>query len=564
MAKTRNRIVVVGGVACGPKAAARARRCDPHAEITVVEEGKFVSYAGCGLPYYISGAIKKRDALFARTPRYFRNVSDIVVLTGTRAEAIDRARHTVQVLNLEDQQRTTLDYDKLVLATGASPVVPPIPGRDLTGIHTVKEVRDADEILSLVTSQGARHAVIVGAGLIGMEMTEVLTERGQEVTLVEALDSVLPAALDEEIASVLASHLVRKGVQLRLGEKVVRFEGTGGAVRRAVTEKATLEADIAIVAIGIRPNVKLAKEAGLELGPTGAIAVNQYLQTNDPDIYAGGDCIENTDLLTGARVFVPMGSTANKHGRVIGTNITGGREIFPGVLGTTVVKVFDYNVGRVGLGEKQARQAGFDAITALVPALDRAHYYPGAHDILLKIIADRKTGRILGGQGVGRGDVAKRIDVLATILSFKGTVDTVANLDLGYAPPYDAAMDPLHNAVNVIRNKLSGLAQGLTPAQVKAKLARKEDFILLDVREEKEWKRWRIEAPQVRLMPETRLRNQASELSRDKEIVVMCRRGVRAYKAQRTLEGAGFQNVKFMEGSMAAWPYEVFGEETEE
>ena len=564
MTSRSNRIVVIGGVACGPKAAARARRCDPHAEITIIEEGKFVSYAGCGLPYYISGAIKKRDALFARTPEYFRNVSNIAVLTGTRAEAIDRARHKVEVLNLADQRRTTLDYDRLVLATGASPIVPPIQGRDLAGIHTVKEVSDADEILSLVTSQGARKAVVVGAGLIGMEMTEVLTERGLKVTLVEALDSVLPAALDEEIASVLASHLVRKGVEVRLGEKVVRFEGMGGAVRKAVTEKATVEAAIVIVAIGIRPNVKLAKEAGLELGPTRAIAVNQYLQTSDPDIYAGGDCVENTDLLSGAKVFVPMGSTANKHGRVIGTNVTGGREVLPGVMGTCVVKAFDYNVGRVGLGEKQARDAGFDTITALVPALDRAHYYPGAHDILLKLIADRKTGRILGGQGVGRGDVAKRIDVLATILSFKGTVDTVANLDLGYAPPYDAAMDPLHNAVNVIRNKLSGLAQGLTPAQVKAKLDRREDFILLDVRDEKEWNGWRIEAPQVRLIPESRLRNKADELPRDKEVVVLCRRGVRAYKAQRTLQGAGFQNVKFMEGSMAAWPYEVFGEEPEE
>jgi rhodanese-related sulfurtransferase len=312
------------------------------------------------------------------------------------------------------------------------------------------------------------------------------------------------------------------------------------------------------LAVGVRPDVRLANEAGLELGPTGAIAVNQYLQTSDPDIYAGGDCVENTHLLTGNKVFAPMGSTANKHGRVIGTNVTGGGELFPGVLGTIVMKVFDYNVGGTGLGEKQARDAGFDVITALVPAPDRAHYYPDARDILLKLISDRKTGRVLGGQAVGRGEVAKRIDVLATIISLGGTVDVLANLDLGYAPPYNAAMDPLHNAANVIRNKLSGLGHSMTPAQVRAKLDAGEDFILLDVRDQEEWNSWRIEAPQVKLVPQSQLRDNVGELSRHKDIVTLCRRGVRAYQAQRTLEGAGFHRVNFMEGSLTAWPYEVF------
>lgn len=556
-----NRIVIVGGNACGAKAAARARRCDPHAKITILEQGRLVSYAGCGLPYYISGVIKERNSLLARTVEYFKDVNDVDVLIGNRAEAIDRAGHTVKVLDLATHQYSILEYDSLVMATGASPVMPPIPGRELAGIHMLKEVADADDILSLVTSGSVRKAAVIGAGLIGMEMAEVLAGRGLKVTLVEALDSVLPALLDKEMALFLASRLARKGIDLKLGDGVVRFEGEAGLVRRTITRRETLETDTVIVAVGVRPNVELARKAGLDLGATGAIAVNEHLQTSDGDIYAGGDCVENTHLLTGGKVFAPMGSTANKHGRVIGANITGGDETFAGVLGTSVVKVFEYNVGRVGLGEKQAQDAGFDVVAALVPGLDRAHYYPGARDILLKLIADRRSRRILGGQAVGQGDVAKRIDVLATTLTYGGTVDELANLDIAYAPPYNAALDVLHNAANVIRNKLSGIAQGVTPAQVKAKLDNREDFILLDVRNHDEWDSWRVDAPQVRLAPLPGLREKMDELPQDKEIVTLCRRGVRAYQAQKLLEGAGFQDVRFMEGSMAAWPYEVVGEE---
>jgi len=561
--KTSQRIVVIGGVACGPKAAARARRRDPSASITIIDEGSLVSYATCGLPYYVSGAVAKRSALLVRSVADFKNVASIDVLLQTRAEAIDRSAHRVHLVSAATGQTSTLEYDKLVIATGSGPVLPNIEGRQLGGIFSVKDVANADAILAWVTTAGVKKAVVVGAGLVGIEMAEVLMTRGLEVTVVEALGRLLPGALDEEISAILARQLGRKGLTLRLNERVLEFEGDEGRVRRVVTAGGTLDADIVIVAIGVRPNVALARAAGLSLGATGGIAVNEMLQTSDPDIYAGGDCVENTHLVSGAKVLAPMGSTANKHGRVIGTNVTGGRETFPGVLGTTVVKALDYHIGRTGLGEEAARAAGFDVVTALVPGSDRVTYYPGAHDILLKVIADARTGRLLGGQGMGRGDLVKRIDVLAAAITFGGTVDALANVDLGYAPPYNTPLDPLHSAANVVRNKMAGMAEGVTPAQVKAKLDAGEDFVLLDVRSQKEWGTWRLETPQVCLIPQDQLQQRLGELPKDKPIVTTCRAGARAYQAALALKGAGFRRVQFAEGSLIAWPYDCFGGERE-
>lgn len=554
-----NRIVVVGGVACGPKAAARARRCDPEAKITIIEEGSLVSYAGCGIPYYVSGVVQKRNALLVRTVKDFKSIADIDALVETRVESIDRQAHRLSMVNVANGQASILEYDKLVLATGANPVRPPIEGRELAGIYAVKDVSDADRILAWFADLPVRKAVIVGGGLIGMEMLEVLSTRGMEVTVVEALDHILPGALDAEIAMPVEKYLRRKGIDLRLGERVAKFEGADGRVRRVITSKSSLDADIVIMAIGVRPNVKLAKDAGLAIGPTGAIAVNEYLQTSDPDIYAGGDCVENKNLLTGAPMFAPMGSTANKHGRVIGTNVTGGRETFPGVLGTTIVKVLEFNIGRTGLGEREARAAGFDVVTSLAPETDRPGYFPGSRDIMLKLIVDRKSGRVLGAQGAGKGELAKRIDVMATAITFGADVESLVNIDLAYAPPYNTPQDPVHHAGNVVRNKLAGMAEGITPAQLKAKLDAGEDFHLLDVRTPMEFEKWRIDCPQVRHVPQNALLAQAADLPRGKEIIIICRGGTRAYQAARILKRAGFGNIKFVEGSMVCWPFECLG-----
>jgi NADPH-dependent 2,4-dienoyl-CoA reductase/sulfur reductase-like enzyme/rhodanese-related sulfurtransferase len=556
-----NRIVIIGGVACGPKAAARARRCDPGALITIIEEGNLVSYASCGLPYYVSGVIQRRNALLVRSAQDFKSISDVNVMLGTRVEKIDRASRQLQVTNLATGQVSVVPYDKLVVATGANPVRPPFEGGGLGGIFSVKDVSDADSILAWVTPLQKGKAVIIGAGLIGVEMADVLTARGLAVTIVEALPSVLPGMLDAEVAAPLAKYMVKKGVDLRLGQKVLRFEGEEGKVKRVITEKGDIETDVVVLAIGVRPNVKLAREAGLALGPTGAIAVNDRMQTSDPDIYAGGDCVENRHLVTGAAAFVPLGSTANKHGRVIGSNVTGKHETFPGIVGTGIVKVFDYSVGRTGLGEVEALAKGYDVVTALVGGADHASYMPGVKDVLVKLIADRKTGRVLGGMGAGKGELAKRIDVLATAITFGATVDSLAALDLAYAPQFNNALDILHGAATAIKNKIDGLVESVSPVQVKGMMDSGEDFILLDVRSQKEWDVWRIESGQGKLVPQPVLSSRLEELPRDKMIVATCRGGTRAYQSARMLRGAGFAGVKYLEGGVIAWPFEAFGGE---
>ncbi len=556
----QSNLVIIGGTACGPKAAARARRCDPQARITIVEQGEDLSTATCGLPYYISGLIDSQSDLVARKPDFFRDVMNMEILTHTKALAVDRNAREVEILSLETNRVSTLEYDKLVLATGSIPAVPDLEGRHLRGIFTLTKIKDANAIRSLISPHEIKKATIIGAGLIGLEMAEAFVSQGLEVTVVEALDWVLPALLDFEVAAYVERHLRYKGVNLLLGQRVIGFEGSGnGWVRKVITGDMELETGLVLLALGARPNTKLARDAGLAIGSTGGISVNQYLQTSDAGIYAGGDCVENVDRITQQKALAPLGSTANKHGRVIGTNVTGGCETFPGVLGTTIVKVFDYNVARVGLSESQARKGGYNVVTCLVPGYEHATYYPNGKDILVKLVAEKPNNRLLGGQVVGPGEAAKRIDVLATALTFSTTVDDLANLDLAYAPPYNSAMDPLHNAANVIRNKRSGYAKTLTPIEVKNKIDSGDDFILLDVRSPYEWETCRIEAPQVKLIPLLELRTRLDVLPKNASIVIFCQTSVRAYQAQRILEGAGFESIKFMDGSIVAWPYEVLG-----
>ncbi|OGN98918.1 MAG: hypothetical protein A2Y89_01575, partial [Chloroflexi bacterium RBG_13_51_18] len=511
----------------------------------------------CGLPYFISGAVKEGD-LIARQADYFRNVFNMTVFTGTLAMSINPKAKRVEIVDIKTDKHQTLDYDKLVIATGATSVVPGWEGIDLKGIFTLTNIADAMDIRNYMKVLKNKKVVVVGAGLIGLEAAENFTFMGFKVTVLEALGWPLPALLDAEIAAHLEKHLKSKGVKLMFGQRVTGFQGDGnGYVNKVLVGDKGLDAGMVLLSLGVRPNVTLAKEAGLTIGTMGGIAVNEYLQTSDPDIYAGGDCVEVVNLITQKKTLVPMGSTANKHGRVIGTNVTGGRDTFPGVMGTGVVKVFDLNVGRTGLNEAQAKEAGYDIVTSLIPGVDHATYYPGAKDILVKLVAEKGNGRLLGGQVMGPGEAAKRIDVLATALTTGATVDNLANLDLAYAPPYNSAMDPLHHAANVIRNKMAGYARALTAQEVKTKLDKNEKFVLLDVRSQMEWKMQRIEAPQVKLLPLPELYKRMGELSKDDEIVVLCRSSIRAYQAQRILGGAGFKNVCFMDGSLAAWPYET-------
>ncbi len=556
----QSNIVIIGGTACGPKAGARARRCNPKARITIVEQEEDLSTATCGLPYYVSGVIDSQSDLVAHKHDFFRDVMDMEVLTRTKALAIDCEAHKVEILNLETNRVSTIGYDKLVLAIGSIPAIPDLEGRHLGGIFTLTKIKDANAIRNLISTHEIKKATIIGAGLIGLEMAEAFACQGLEVTVVETLDWVLPTLLDFEVAAYIEKHLRDKGVNLLLGQRVIGFEGDeNGWVGKVITGDTELDTRLVLLALGVRPNTRLAQDAGVTIGSTGGIAVNHYLQTSDSDIYAGGDCVENINRITQQKMLAPLGSTANKHGRVIGTNVTGGCETFPGVLGTTIAKVFDYNVARVGLSQIQAQETGYDVVTCLVPGYEHATYYPNGKEILVKLVAEKTNGRLLGGQVVGPGETAKRIDVLATALTFGATADDLANLDLAYAPPYNSAMDPLHNAANVIRNKQSGYARTLTPMEVKSKLESGDDFIFLDVRSPGEWEVCRIEAPQAKLLPLRELRARLDELPEDVEIVTFCQTSVRAYRAQRILDGAGFKSIKFMDGSIAAWPYKILG-----
>lgn len=567
MEKKKMKVLVIGGVATGPKAAARLRRLNPKAEITIIEKGKILSYAGCGMPYYVSGDVDDCRSLSAtaagvlRDSVFFHNVKNVNVLDRTLAQSIDRKNKTVEIVNVETGQSDTLPYDKLVLATGGEPITLPIKGVGLNNVFRLWQPEDAIAMRELVTAGNPKTAVIIGGGMIGVEMTEALTRLGLHVTVVEMMPHLLPGLFDEEVAAYLTRYIRSQGVDILTGCRVTEILGDDeGNVTRVITSGAEIPSDIVLIAIGVRPNTKLAREAGLEIGKTGGIAVNEYLQTSDPDIYAGGDCVENVHLLTAQKVFVPLGSTANKHGRIIANNIMEYKEKFKSVLGTGVVKVFDYNVGKTGLTEFQAREAGFDVVTTLCPATDNAHYYPTHKPVLLKLIADRKTEKILGLQAVGFGEAVKRVDVIATALTFGATIDDLPALDLGYAPPYSTAVDISAHAANILRNKIEGIAKALTPMQVKGKIDRGEDFIWLDVRTPAEYKKERIEDPRIKLIPLGMLRQRLNELPRDKEIITFCKLSLRGYEAQTILDGEGYKDVKFMDGGLEAWPCGVAGD----
>ncbi len=556
------RIVIIGGVATGPKAASRARRRDPNAEIIMIEKGRLLSYAGCGMPYFISGDIPDCNELMCtpagivRNSVFFQNVKDIKALTRTFAESIDRDSKKVNIVDLETQEHSSITYDKLVLATGSAHFRPPIEGSDLHRIFVLGHPDDAIAIHETARSEDVKKVAVFGGGLIGMEVTEALSRLGLEVIIVEMMDYLLPKLLDQEISNFLARYLLSKGVKLRLSEKAIKLEGDDRSnVRKVITDKGEISADMIVTAVGVRPNVELAKNAGLRIGETGAIWVNEYLQTSDPDIYAGGDCVENTHLITGKKVYIPLGSTANKHGRIIGDNVTGGSEKFKGVLGTTIYKIFDYTIGCTGLNERTARELGYPVVTCLAPGPDVAHYYPTHAMILTKLIADKRDGKVLGAQIIGPGDVDKRLDVIVTTISHGGTVHDISDLDLGYAPPYANAIDNIAHAANIIRNKIDGIAKSITPMEVKAKIDRGEDFIFLDVRTPLELEKTRIHDERVKHIPLGVLRSRISELPKDKEIITFCAISQRGYEAQRILEGYGFNNVKFMDGGITAWMY---------
>lgn len=554
------KVLIIGAVAAGLKAAAKLRRADHEAEITVIDKGQYISFGACGMPYYISGDIDNYKALMStptgveRTPAFFESVKNIKVLPGKLATAIDRNAKIVTVQDVASGEMSVMSYDKLVIATGASPVKPPLPGIQLANIFTLWSMEDAQRIRKMIERGEVEKAVIIGGGLVGMEMAEAFKMWEIDVTVVEMQNHIFSALLDDEVAAAVEKYGREAGLTILTGEKVTEFRGTD-IVEEVVTDARTIQADIVIVAVGARPNVQLAKEAGLKIGQTGAIEVNERMETSDPNIYAGGDCVENTHMITGKKMFVPMGSTANKHGRVIGENLAGGHSTFRGVLGTAIVKVLEWNVGKTGLTEKEAAKLGYDFVTTTVAGHDKPHYYPDSKLLSVKIIADAGTGKILGAQAYGAGDVSKRIDVFATAITLGATVQSFADVDLAYAPPFSSPIDIAVTAAHGLLNKIAGKFPGMSPLEAFEKLNDK-NVVFLDVRSPAECEQVKLtECDNIQYIPLGQLRTKADEIDKDKEVVAFCKISLRGYEAAVILQGCGFEKVRVLEGGIFAWPY---------
>jgi NADPH-dependent 2,4-dienoyl-CoA reductase/sulfur reductase-like enzyme/rhodanese-related sulfurtransferase len=552
----KKRLLVIGGVAAGPKSAAKARRCDPEMEIVIYQEEDEISYAGCGLPYYISGVIKEREELISRTPGQLAQ-DGIQVQKRRRIEKIDIKNHTVSGRNIETGEIFSDRYDRLVIATGAQSIRPKIDGIDLGNVFYLRSIFDADTIFQKIRSESVRNVVIAGGGYIGLEMAESLVQLGKKVSIVELAPQIL-TLFDEDFAGILRQYLERKGVQVFTSEGIKALRGKD-RITHVQTVAREVEADAVLMSLGIRPQVELAKQAGLRIGETGAIWVNEKMETSAEGIYAAGDCAETTHLVTRKRVWIPLGSTANKQGRVVGVNVCGGNATFPGVMGTAIFKTFDLNVAKTGLSMKEAEKEGFHPIQAIVRGFGRAHYYPGRKESTLKVIADEKTGRILGGQAIGEGPSDKFIDILAMALHGKMACQELASVDLAYAPPFSPVLSPVIVAANVMLNKLEGRVKGIRASEVREKLqTSKESFQVLDVRDEEEVKVKRI--PNSVWIPLGELKERAGELDKRREIAVHCESGLRSYKASLRLRHEGFENVKNIDGGMLCWCYDMESE----
>ncbi len=547
------KLVIVGGVAAGASAAAKARRCNEDAEIIMFEKGPDISYATCGLPYYLSGIIRKRDRLLITSARFFKQRFNVEVMTRHEVLAIDRKAQKVTVKDLATGGLRKESYDKLVLATGASAIIPPLPGAELSFVFTLKTLQDTDRIFAYLKDKPPETAVVVGGGLIGIEATENLANTGSKVSLLEFMPQVL-TFLDTEMAELVRQHLQHKGVSVYMSEKVMRIEEKDGRGWIQTDKGRKLPADIVIMSVGIRPDTKLARHAGLRIGPSGGISVDEFMQTSDPKIFAAGDCVESMNLVTGKPMVFPMGSAANKEGRAAGANAMGRRIAVKGFTGTVIVKVFDLAVAKTGLSEKEAVSEGFSSLASYVISGDHASYYPDARELRIKTVADRSTKRLLGAQVIGERGVDKRIDVMATAIYNHMTLDDLLQLDLAYAPPYSAARDPVIVAGAIGQNFYAGDWDPITPAELHQKIEKGDDCVLLDIRTIKELQKTGI-IPGAVHIPIDELRDKISDLDPEKETILCCAVGLRSYVGNRLLAMKGFKNVKTLTGGIRSWTY---------
>lgn len=543
--------VIIGGVAGGATTAARLRRREESMQIVMLERGDYISYANCGLPYYVGDVIKSRDALLLQTPEAMKKKYNIDVRVASEVMKIIPKQKKIQIKNRRTNEVYEETYDNLVLATGSSPVRPPIPGIQAENIVTVWTVPDTDVIKSYITEKKVRRVAVIGGGFIGLEMAENLHEQGLEVSLIEMQNQVM-APLDLDMANLIHENMRRNQIQLILEDGVKEFHHKEGSTTIELASGASIEAELIILAIGVRPNSELAKQAGIAVNQRGGVIVDEYLQTSIPDIYAVGDVIEVTQYITKEQTMIPLAGPANKQARILADNLAGDKKAYHGTMGTAVAKVFDLDVASVGLNEKQLKAMGKiknqDYYVALINQKSHAGYYPGATPLTLKMIFDKK-GHIFGGQMVGQEGVDKRIDTLATTMRLNGTIYDLVELELAYAPPFSSAKDPVNMLGFVAENILNGLVRLIEWNEVDALIAnqdKQKEYTILDVTEEVE--RMVFAIPGSYHIPLGQLRERMNELDRDKLIIPYCAIGVRSYNAARMLMQNGFEQVAVLAG----------------
>ena len=541
------KIIIIGGVAGGATTAARIRRVDETAEIILLEKGKHISYANCGLPYYIGGVIEEREKLFVQTPEAFSTRFRVDVRTENEVIFIDRKKKTVTVRqSSEDTYEES--YDKLLISTGASPVRPPLPGIDLPGIFTLRNVTDTDRIKEYINSHSPRKAVVVGAGFIGLEMAENLHAQGAKVSIVEMGNQVM-APIDFSMASLVHQHLMDKGVNLYLEQAVASFEREGKGLKVTFKNGQSISADIVILSIGVRPETSLARAAELTIGPAGGIAVNNYLQTSDEAIYAIGDAIEYRHPITGKPWLNYLAGPANRQGRIVADNILGAKIPYEGSIGTSITKVFDMTVASTGLPGKRLRLEGIDYMSSTIHPASHAGYYPDAMPMSIKITFDKQTGRLYGGQIVGYDGVDKRIDELALVIKHQGTVYDLMKVEQAYAPPFSSAKDPVAIAGYVAEDMITGKTNPVYWRELRD--IEMENKFLLDVRTQDEFALGSL--PGAVNIPLDELRDRMSELPKDRMIYTFCAVGLRGYLAYRILTQHGFDKVRNLSGGLKTY-----------
>ena len=538
------KIVIVGGVAGGATAAARLRRLDETAEIVVFERSGFVSYANCGLPYYIGGVIEDQEELTLQTPESFYERFRVQMKVHHEVTAIDRSAKTVTVRNLATGEVFQESYDKLLLAPGARPTQPALPGVGLDRLFTLRTVEDTLRIRRFVDTQHPKSVVLAGGGFIGLELAENLRERGLDVTIVQRPKQLM-TPFDADMAALIHREVRAHGVRLALGHTVEGFAESEGGVQVLLKDEQPLQADMVILAIGVTPDSRLAAEAGLELGLKGSILVNDRMQTSDPDIYAVGDAVQVNHFVTGQPALIALAGPANKQGRIAADNMAGGDSRYKGSQGSSVLKIFDLTAAATGLNEAAARRAGLDVEAVVLSPMNHAGYYPGGRVMTMKVLFERRTGKLLGAQIVGSDGVDKRIDVLATAIRAGMTAADLTELDLAYAPPYSSAKDPVNMAGYMMENLLTGKVKQFRLDEL-ATLPRDGSVTLLDTRTTGEYSRGHADG--FINLPLDELRDRLSELDPAKPVYVMCQSGLRSYLACRILTQHGFTCYNFAGG----------------